>query len=50
VDTLGAIVGALLGARLGVAAVPSHLVAEVRHAERLLALPARYHALAGREP
>jgi ADP-ribosylglycohydrolase len=45
VDTLGAIVGALLGARLGLEAIPPHLVAGVRHSRRLQALAARYHAL-----
>jgi ADP-ribosylglycohydrolase len=46
VDTLGAIVGALLGARLGLAAIPRHLVAAVRHSERPQALAGRYHGLA----
>jgi ADP-ribosylglycohydrolase len=45
VDTLGAIVGALAGARLGVSAIPSHLVSNVLDSEKLQALAARYHSL-----
>jgi ADP-ribosylglycohydrolase len=45
VDTLGAIVGALMGASLGLAAIPRHLVDTVLDGERLQALAVRYHAL-----
>jgi len=45
VDTLGAIVGALAGVRLGVSAIPSHLVNNVLDSEKLQALAARYHVL-----
>jgi ADP-ribosylglycohydrolase len=45
VDTLGAIVGALMGTKLGVAAIPRHLVRTVVGSERLQALAIRYHAL-----
>jgi ADP-ribosyl-[dinitrogen reductase] hydrolase len=45
VDTLGAIVGALMGARLGIDAIPQHLVEDVLDSERLKRLAARYHAL-----
>src|SRR5262249_52778681 len=45
VDTLGAIVGALMGARLGLAAIPRHLVEAVVDSERLQGLALRYHAL-----
>jgi ADP-ribosylglycohydrolase len=46
VDTLGAIVGALMGAKLGVQAIPAHLVAGVLDSGRLQRLAVRYHALA----
>src|SRR5262249_10051582 len=49
VDTLGAIVGALLGARLGLAAIPRHLVDTVLDSVRLQDLAVRYHALAVKE-
>jgi ADP-ribosylglycohydrolase len=42
VDTLGAIVGGLMGARLGLAAVPGHLTAGVVGANRLRELAIRY--------
>jgi ADP-ribosyl-[dinitrogen reductase] hydrolase len=42
VDTLGAIVGGLMGARLGLGAVPDHLTAGVLGAERLRELAIRY--------
>jgi ADP-ribosylglycohydrolase len=45
VDTLGAIVGGLMGARLGLAAVPHHLRQGVHDAERLHALARRYAQL-----
>src|SRR5262249_28385728 len=45
VDTLGAIVGALMGAKLGLVAIPRHLVETVVDSERLQGLALRYHAL-----
>ncbi len=45
VDTLGAIVGALMGAKLGVGAIPEHLMEDVVDSERLRGLALRYHAL-----
>lgn len=45
VDTLGAIVGALMGARLGIDAVPSHLAASVVDSRRLRRLADRYFAV-----
>jgi len=42
VDTLGAIVGGLMGARLGLAAIPNHLAASVLGSLRLRALAVRY--------
>lgn len=42
VDTLGAIVGGLMGARLGLAAIPNHLVAGVLDSKRLRVLATRY--------
>jgi ADP-ribosyl-[dinitrogen reductase] hydrolase len=42
VDTLGAIVGGLMGAKLGVEAIPRHLVRGVLHEERLRILAAQY--------
>jgi ADP-ribosylglycohydrolase len=42
VDTVGAIVGGLMGARLGLAAIPEHLVQGVLHARRLRDLALRY--------
>jgi len=47
VDTLGAIVGALMGVKLGVTAIPQHLVETVVDAERVRRLAVRYHALVG---
>jgi ADP-ribosylglycohydrolase len=48
VDTLGAIVGALAGARLGVGAIPAHLRAGVQQSEKLHELALRYYAAAMR--
>jgi ADP-ribosylglycohydrolase len=48
VDTLGAIVGALLGTRLGAASIPQHLVETVLNRETLQTLALRYHALVSR--
>ncbi len=45
VDTLGAIVGALSGAFLGISAIPEHLAASVRDSTRIQALACRYHDL-----
>jgi ADP-ribosylglycohydrolase len=45
VDTLGAIVGALMGVKLGFGAIPRHLRETVCDAERLASLGVRYHAL-----
>jgi ADP-ribosylglycohydrolase len=45
VDTLGAIVGALAGAKHGLSAIPRHLVDNVLDSEKLQALAAGYHAL-----
>lgn len=44
VDTLGAIVGALSGARLGEEAIPQHLLANVQRSKALRLLAAKYHA------
>ena len=44
VDTLGAIVGALAGARHGLSGIPPHLVDSVQASENLHSLAARYHA------
>jgi ADP-ribosylglycohydrolase len=46
VDTLGAIVGAVMGAKLGVDSIPQHLARDVVDADRLRVLAARYHLLA----
>ncbi len=48
VDTLGAIVGALAGVRLGIGAIPEHLRRTVRDAQKLEALALRYHELVTR--
>jgi ADP-ribosylglycohydrolase len=45
VDTLGAIVGGLMGARLGVRAIPAHLVQNVLDSQRLHGLAIRYAQL-----
>jgi ADP-ribosylglycohydrolase len=51
VDTLGAIVGGLMGARLGLAAVPAHLAEQVLDAGRLCELARRYaRVIASRRP
>jgi ADP-ribosyl-[dinitrogen reductase] hydrolase len=49
VDTLGAIVGSLMGTTLGVAGIPVHLVEGVVDAERIRSLALRYHALVARK-
>jgi ADP-ribosylglycohydrolase len=49
VDTLGAIVGALAGAKLGVSAIPRHLIDGVLDSEKLQGLAARYYTLAARQ-
>lgn len=46
---LGAIVGALAGARMGLAAIPRHLVETVLDSEQLRGLAVRYHALVTRK-
>lgn len=48
VDTLGAIAGALAGARLGLAAIPRHLWEAVQQRDRIHDLAVRYHAVAMR--
>jgi ADP-ribosyl-[dinitrogen reductase] hydrolase len=45
VDTLGAIVGALMGAKLGASSIPQHLVEAVLDRDHLQSLALRYHAL-----
>jgi hypothetical protein len=45
VDTLGAIVGALMGAKLGQRAIPEHLRESVVDSEGIQVLASRYHAL-----
>lgn len=45
VDTLGAIVGALAGARDGLEAIPHNLVSTVQHSSQLQALARRYHSV-----
>ena len=45
VDTLGAIVGGLMGARLGLAAIPRHLREDVLDVDRLHVLARRYTQL-----
>jgi ADP-ribosylglycohydrolase len=47
VDTLGAIVGGLMGARLGLGSIPEHLVRGVLDAERLRVLAVRYAQVIG---
>jgi ADP-ribosyl-[dinitrogen reductase] hydrolase len=49
VDTLGAIVGALAGTKLGVAAIPRQLVESVLDSEKLQALAVRYYATVASE-
>lgn len=48
VDTLGAIVGGLMGARLGAAAIPAHLAEGVLHAGGLRKVALAYWATIGR--
>jgi ADP-ribosylglycohydrolase len=48
VDTLGAIVGGLMGARLGPGAIPEHLARGVLHTRRLRELAVRYARLINR--
>lgn len=43
VDSLGAIVGALAGVRLGAPAIPAHLASSVLDSERIRILAAQYH-------
>jgi ADP-ribosylglycohydrolase len=43
VDTLGAIVGALAGVRLGITAIPAHLASGVLGSERIKVLASQYH-------
>ncbi len=45
VDTLGAIVGALMGARLGISAIPGHLAEGVLRSEEIKRLALRYHGV-----
>lgn len=45
VDTLGAIVGALAGVKLGASAIPAHLASEVLDSERIKVLASQYHAV-----
>jgi ADP-ribosylglycohydrolase len=45
VDTLGAIVGALAGVRLGVGCIPAHLRRNVRRSRQLEVLEVRYYEL-----
>jgi ADP-ribosylglycohydrolase len=45
VDTLGAIVGALAGVKLGVEAIPRHLQEAVQEREQIMGLALRLHAL-----
>lgn len=47
VDTLGAIVGGLMGARLGLGAIPDHLTRGVLHTNRLRVLAIRYAQVIG---
>jgi ADP-ribosylglycohydrolase len=49
VDTLGAIVGGLMGARLGLASVPNHLTDGVLTSQHLRRLAVRYAQVIGRE-
>ncbi len=49
VDTLGAIVGALMGTKLGLGAIPRHLIDGVVDSERLQGIALRYHALVASE-
>ena len=48
VDTLGAIVGALMGTRLGMSGIPGHLVETVLNVAKIRSLAVRYHALVAR--
>lgn len=45
VDTLGAIVGALAGTKLGAAAIPANLASEVFDSDRIKVLASQYHAV-----
>lgn len=45
VDTLGAIVGALMGARLGIESIPKHLTESVLNSEKIRILAHRYALL-----
>ena len=46
VDTLGAIVGALSGARLGATSIPAHLASGVLGSDRIKVLASQYHEVA----
>jgi ADP-ribosyl-[dinitrogen reductase] hydrolase len=46
VDTLGAIVGALMGARLGISAIPEHLAEGVLRSEQIGLLARQYYLVA----
>ena len=48
VDTTGSIVGAIMGAKLGVSVIPAHLAEGVLDQERIRVLAARLHALVAR--
>ncbi|HVJ85393.1 MAG TPA: ADP-ribosylglycohydrolase family protein, partial [Caulifigura sp.] len=50
VDTLGGIVGALVGIKLGVAGIPGHLADTVHDSPRIRKLASEYHALVARPP
>jgi ADP-ribosylglycohydrolase len=45
VDTLGAIVGALMGTRLGISAIPEHLVVGVLRSAEIQRLARQYHRI-----
>jgi ADP-ribosylglycohydrolase len=45
VDTLGAIVGALAGVRLGASSIPAHLASGVLGSERIQTLASQYYSV-----
>jgi ADP-ribosylglycohydrolase len=45
VDTLGAIVGGLMGARLGLSSIPQHLVEQLVDREKLIGIGEKYYHL-----
>ena len=49
VDTLGAIVGALAGVRLGASAIPDHLASGVLAVDRIKSLASQYYEIATRQ-